>query len=70
MFHSNEPPRGLIRGGGLICKNDFLGGGLFEGGLFERRGLFEDLRYMYAHCGAASKQSGSSWEKKAGVHSI
>ena len=38
-------PWGLIQGGGLICKNDFLGGGYFEvgGGLFERGGLFEDL---------------------------
>ena len=31
-------PWGLIRGG-LTCKNDFLGGGLFEGG-----GLIVDLR--------------------------
>ena len=34
------------RGGGLICKNDFLGGGLVEGGSFERGGLFETLRYI------------------------
>ena len=34
MFPSNKPPLGLIPGG-LICKSDFLGGGLFE-----------DLRYI------------------------
>ena len=40
MPASNKPPH--------IYKNDFLGGGLFEGGggLFERGGLFEDLRYV------------------------
>ena len=44
MLPSNKPPCGLIRG--VFCKNEFLGGGLFEGGLFERGGLFEDLRYV------------------------
>ena len=39
----NKPPWGLIRVG-LICKNDFLGGDLFEGGLFGGGGLFEDLQ--------------------------
>ena len=30
---------------GLICRNDILGGGLFEGmGLFERGGIFDDLQ--------------------------
>ena len=29
---------------GLICKNEFLGGGLFEGGLFEG-GLFQSLHF-------------------------
>ena len=33
-FPRISPQWGLIRGG-LIYKNDFLGGGLFEGGLFE-----------------------------------
>ena len=33
-------PRGLIRGGGLICFKKILHGGLFEGG-----GLIEALRY-------------------------
>ena len=33
-------PWRLIRGGGgLICKNDFLGGCLFEGGIFGAWGL-------------------------------
>ena len=31
--------------GGLICKNDFLGGDLLGGG-----GLFDDLRYFSAFC--------------------
>ena len=39
-------PRGLIRGGRLICKNDFLGGAYSRrgGGLIRAWGLFEDLR--------------------------
>ena len=37
---------GAYSRGGLICKNDLLGGGLFEGGLFGGGGLFEDLRYV------------------------
>ena len=43
MLPSNKRPWGLIRGG-LICKNDFLGGGLLEGDLCGGGGLFEDLR--------------------------
>ena len=43
---SNKPPGG----GGVICKNEFLGAGLFEGGLFEgglfEGGFFEDLRIL------------------------
>ena len=35
-----------LRGGGLICNNDYLGGGLFTWGLFRGWGSFEDLRYM------------------------
>ena len=40
MLPSNKPPWELILGG-LICKNDILGGGLLGG-----VGLFEDLRYV------------------------
>ena len=35
MFPLNKTLWGLIRGG-RICKNDFLGGGLFEGGVLIR----------------------------------
>ena len=48
MFPSNKPPWGLIRGG-LVWKNDFLGGGLFEGGLI--RG-FTVMREKYKILGS------------------
>ena len=38
---------GAYSRGLFICKNRFLGGGLFEGNLFGGGGLFEDLRYSY-----------------------
>ena len=34
--------RGLVKGG-LICKNDFSAGGLFEEGLFGGEGLFSGV---------------------------
>ena len=56
MLSSNKPPWGLIRGG-LICKNGFLDGGLFEGCLFECGGLVEDLLYNSKHKQQEVKQS-------------
>ena len=40
MLPSNKAPWGLI------CKNDFLGGDLYEGEIFGDRDLLEDLRYV------------------------
>ena len=46
----NSPPfphQGLFKGG-LIWKNDFLDGGLFEGGgLFQCRVLIKDLQHLW-----------------------
>ena len=39
-------PSRISPSGGLICKNDFLGGGLFEGGLFKRGGEYVCLHFM------------------------
>ena len=44
MLSSNKPPWGLIRGG-LICKNDLLGGGLFEGA-YSEVGAYSSVRYQ------------------------
>ena len=41
---------GLILGGTLTRKNEFLGGGLFQGVYLEMGDLFEDLRHIIIDC--------------------
>ena len=40
-------PHGSLFQGGLICKIEFICGGLFGRGLFRKGGFFKDLWYLF-----------------------